>query len=356
MPRKPPGAASDPALRRALLRWYDRHRRPLPWRGTRDPYRIWLSEVMLQQTRVATATPYYHAFLRRFPTLGSLARAREADVLAAWAGLGYYRRARHLHEAARLVVREHGGRVPAAPAAFAGLPGVGRYTAGAVLSIAFDRALPVVDGNVARVLSRLRALPAAVRAPQGAKALWALAAALVPARRPGDWNQALMELGAILCTARSPRCGECPVRRGCRAFALGRVAAFPPVPARRAGEKVRQALVLIERWGRMLVARREGPLLRGLWEPPGVELAPRRSARLALVARLADLGLRARLTPAGTIIRHTITRRDIAAEVWRGELAGSLPRSAGLRWVDPRRPGVALTALAKKVAGLRPVR
>ena len=356
MPDEAPRAASDPALRRALLRWYDGHRRSLPWRGERDPYRVWLSEVMLQQTRVAAATPYYHAFLERFPTLESLARSREADVLAAWAGLGYYRRARQLREAARLVVREHGGRVPGELAAFALLPGVGRYTVGAVLSIAFDRALPALDGNVARVLSRLRALRAALREPRGAKALWALAAALVPARRPGDWNQALMELGATVCTPRTPHCGECPVSRWCRAFALGRVAELPPASARRAREKVRQAVVLIERRGRMLVVRRDGPPLAGLWEPPGVELAPGRSARAALDARLAGIGLRARLAPAGTTIRYAITHRDITAEVWHGELAGSLPRSARLRWVDPRRPGVALTALAKKVAGWRPVR
>jgi A/G-specific adenine glycosylase len=348
-----PRAASEPALRRALLRWYAGHGRTMPWRGERDPYRIWLSEVMLQQTRVTTATPYYHAFLERFPTLESLARAREADVLTAWAGLGFYRRARQLREAARLVVREHGGRVPGEPAAFARLPGVGRYTVGAVLSIAFDRAMPALDGNVARVLSRWCALRATLREPRGAQALWALATALVPARRPGDWNQALMELGATVCTPRVPRCDGCPVRRWCRAFALDRVAEFPPVRARRAGEKVRQVVVLIERRGRMLVVRREGPLLAGLWEPPGIELAPRRSARRALEVRLAGIGLRARLAPVGATIRHAITHRDITAEVWRGELTASHSHPARLRWVDPRDPGVPLTALAKKVARLR---
>ena len=356
MPPDPLRVATDPSLRRALLRWYRRHRRPLPWRSTRDPYRIWLSEVMLQQTRIATVTPYYHAFLERFPTLDSLARARPADVLAAWAGLGYYRRARHLHDAARWVVREHGGRVPGEPAAFARLPGVGRYTAGAVLSIAFDRPLPALDGNVARVLSRLRAMPAAIRDPKGARTLWALAAALVPARHPGDWNQALMELGATVCTPASARCGACPVRRWCRAFALGRVDEFPPVPVRRAGRKVRRAVALIGRRGRILVERCEGPLLTGLWEPPGVELAPARSARATLGARLLALGLRARLAPAGVTVRHTITHRDITVEVWLGELIGPPPgpalrasAPAALRWVDPRRPGVALTALARRL-------
>jgi A/G-specific adenine glycosylase len=360
MPRKPPRPPrgtvplrSATVLRRALLRWYDRHRRTLPWRGVRDPYRIWLSEVMLQQTRIATATPYYHAFLDRFPTLRSLARAREPDVLGAWAGLGYYRRARFLHEAARLVVREHGGLVPDDPEAFARLPGVGRYTAGAVLSIAFDRPLPALDGNVARVLSRLRALPLSLRDARGARTLWELAASLVPMRRPGDWNQALMELGALLCTPRSPRCAECPVRGGCRARALGRVEDFPPRPGKRVGERVRQAVVLLERRGRMLVQRREGPLLAGLWEPPGVDRKEGRDTRAALRKRLAGLGVRARLAPTGHTVRHTITHRDIEAEVWRGVVSGAVPRSPRLRWVDPRAPGVALTALARKLAGLR---
>src|SRR5512136_569268 len=234
----PAAEVTERALRRALLGWYARRRRALPWRGVRDPYRIWVSEVMLQQTRIATATPYYHAFLGRFPTLAALARARPADVLEAWSGLGYYRRARSLHAAAREVVREHGGRVPDDPAAFERLPGVGRYTAGAVLSIAYGRPLPALDGNAARVLSRLEALPATMRDPAGARRLWALAAARVPADRPGDWNQALMELGATVCTPRAPRCAACPLRRHCRALALGRVDRLPPPAVRRAGERV----------------------------------------------------------------------------------------------------------------------
>src|SRR3989442_4471956 len=190
--RAAPGP-SPSRLRRRLRAWYRSHARPLPWRGTRDPYRIWVSEAMLQQTRVATVHSYYRAFLARFPTLESLARARPDHVLASWSGLGYYRRARHLHEAARLVVRDHAGRVPRDPAAFGRLPGVGRYTTGAVLSLAFDRPLAVLDGNVARVLSRLFALRASARDPRGARRLWALADALVPTRGAGEWNQALME-------------------------------------------------------------------------------------------------------------------------------------------------------------------
>src|SRR5207247_217348 len=172
------------------------------------------------------------AFLRRFPTLSALASAREPQVLAAWAGLGYYRRARHLHAAARLVVRDHRAKVPNDPEAFGRLPGVGRYTQGAVLSIAFDRPLAVLDGNVARVLSRWCALPVSIRDPRGARRLWALANALVPMRGVGDWNQALMELGATLCTPRSPSCQACPVKTSCRALALGSPEAYPPVTPR----------------------------------------------------------------------------------------------------------------------------
>ena len=342
-------APAGSVLRRRLLAWYDRHGRDLPWRRTRTPYPVWLSEIMLQQTQVATARPYYDAFLARVPTLAALARAKPAEVLASWAGLGYYRRARHLHEAARAVVRDHGGRVPEDPEVFGALPGVGRYTTAAVLSICFDRPLAVLDGNVARVLSRLYALPAAIRGPRGSKRLWAQAEALVPMRRPGDWNQAMMELGATICTPRAPACGRCPVRVLCRARALGRVAEFPPPVKRRAPETVRRAVALIERRGRVLMEQREGALLAGLWEPPGVELDDGAPAARAMRALVASHGLSVRLTPSARTVRHTITHRIISVEVWRGALDGAAPRSGRLRWVDPKRPTVPLTALARKL-------
>jgi len=348
-PAKPPNRAAQ----RALLAWYRRHRRDLPWRRTRDPWRVWVSEVMLQQTRVAAATPYYERFVARFPGVRAFAAASLEEALASWAGLGYYRRARQLHEAARLVVREHAGRVPSDAAAFAALPGVGRYTLGAVHSISFDSPLPVLDGNVARVLARWLARPLQAKRPADAKVLWAEAAARVPAASPGDWNQALMELGATICTPRAPRCGACPVRAHCRAFALGTPEAFPPAAPRRAAERLRRAIVLIERRGHVLVTRLDGPLLAGLWEPPGADLAAGAGARRSLGGALRALGLRAALADTGVRVRHTITHRAIEVELWRGTLREPPPRRANLRWADAANRDVALSALARKAIGRR---
>ena len=360
-------------LQRALLAWYRRHRRTLPWRASRDPYRVWVSEVMLQQTQVATATPYYERFVALFPTVRVLAQADPARVLAAWAGLGYYRRARQLHEAAGIVVREHAGRVPSDPRAFGALPGVGRYTLGAVLSIGFGSPLPVLDGNVARVLARLTARPLSVRRAPDARTLWAMAEALLPGatpagtRRaasaadrgvlawrggadPGDWNQALMELGATLCTPRTPRCGACPVRGHCRAFALGQQERFPPAAERRAPVVLRRAIAVLERRGRTLVVRRTGALLHGMWEPPGLEIAPGRGALAPLVRALSGLGIKARLTDTGARLKHVISHRSITVEVWRAELVGESPRaSSHTRWAVPGSRSLALTALARRV-------
>jgi A/G-specific adenine glycosylase len=240
--------------------------------------------------------------------------------------------------------------VPRDPAVFGGLPGVGRYTTGAVLSLAFDRPLAVLDGNVARVLSRLFAVRAAVRDARGARRLWALADSLVPARDAGEWNQALMELGATVCLPRAPRCDACPLAALCRARATNRVDEYPPVVARRVAVAVKRAVALIERGGRVLMARREGPLLEGMWEPPGVDLRAGSPARAQLSAGLARLGVRARLAATGRRLRHVITHRAITVAVWRGDVVGRLPRSARLRWVDPARARVPLTALARRLA------
>ena len=339
------------ARQRALLAWYRRHARKMPWRATRDPYRIWVSEIMLQQTQVATATPYYERFTARFPDVRSLASAPVDEVLALWAGLGYYRRARMLHAAAAHVVREHSGRVPDDPAAFAALPGVGRYTLGAVLSIAHRARLPVLDGNVARVLSRWTARPLQMRRPADARALWDMAAGLVPGGRvdPGAWNQALMELGATVCTPRAPRCDDCPVAGQCEARRQGRVTEFPPVAARRATERVTRAVAWIERRGRVLVVRREGALLAGLWEPPGVDVADGDDGGPALATLLRGLGGRATPRATEVRVRHTITHRAIEVRVWTAAAGAAAIRREDTRWIDPATTDLALTALARKL-------
>ncbi|HTM57748.1 MAG TPA: A/G-specific adenine glycosylase [Candidatus Udaeobacter sp.] len=335
-----------------MLRWYRQNARDLPWRRTRDPWAIWVSEVMLQQTQVATALPFYLRFMRRFPTPASFARARESDVLAAWAGLGYYRRARNLHSAARVVAREHGGRVPREPEAFGGLPGVGRYTRAAVTSIAFGAPLAVLDGNVARVLARVFALDVSVRDPRGARQLWAVAESMVPARSPGDWNQALMELGATVCTPRAPRCEECPLRRACRARELRRPEDYPASSTRPATVRVRRAVALIERRGGVLMIQRRGALLEGLWEPPGVELGEGELAEKKLGSALRALGVRTKLEKSEALIRHRITHRAIEVEVWRGKVAAlgaSRARRDDARFIDPRDTRLPLTALTRKI-------
>ena len=305
---------------------------------------------MLQQTRVATALPFYLRFMRRFPTPAALARARESDVLAAWAGLGYYRRARNLHSAARVVVREHAGRVPRDSGAFGELPGVGRYTRAAVMSIAFGEPLAVLDGNVGRVLARLFALDVSVRDPKGARELWELAESLVAAQTPGEWNQALMELGATVCTPRAPRCPECPLRRMCRAYQMGRPEEYPAVAARAATVRLRRAVALIERGGRVLMIQRRGTQLEGLWEPPGVDLANGERAETKLAAALRRIGVRVNLQPTGHVVKHTITHHAIEVEVWRGA-AMSAGRRTGPRFVDPKATRLALTALGRKLVG-----
>ena len=296
---------------------------------------------------------------RQVPRRGGPGARSPRRCAGRMAGLGYYRRARHLHEAAGVVVREHAGSVPSDPRAFAALPGVGRYTLGAVLSMGFGRSLPVLDGNVARVFSRLTSEPVTVKRPADAKRLWDLAERLMPraagssnrTRLPGQWNQALMELGAMVCTPRSPRCSACPVRTHCAARARGVQHELPPVPGRRAVERVRRAVACVWDRGRLLVARREGALLDGLWEPPGVELSRGEDAGAALGARLSKLGVRVPLADSGRRERHTITHRLITVEVWEGEAPLPASRATATRkWVSPRGEArLALSALAARL-------
>jgi A/G-specific adenine glycosylase len=272
--------------RRRLLRWYDRNKRDLPWRGQRDPYRVWISEIMLQQTRVAVVIPYYERFVRRFPTIRDLAEAKESEVLTLWSGLGYYRRARMLHQAAKQVIAQWNGEMPRTSANLRSLQGVGRYTAAAIASICYEEESAVVDGNVERVLDRLhgRELAAADH--------WRLAQETIPRSRPGDFNQAMMELGATVCTPLSPQCADCPLRKLCRQQGIVTVAR----QTKRAKRTLRYLLDSSGTRIRLVKRKSSERLMPNMWELPTAD-------------NVGDVSLR---------LRHSITSIDYAVEVRRG--------------------------------------
>lgn len=331
-------------LRGALLRWYRRERRDLPWRRTRDPYRIWISEAMLQQTRVETVIPYYERFLDHFPDVKALASADLETVLGAWQGLGYYSRARNLKRAAEHVVSCHGGALPDTSEGLRELPGVGRYTAGAVASIAFDRPEPIVDGNVARVLSRIHGLTDDPKSPAGQRRLWQEAARLVRGRAPGDLNQALMELGATVCTPRAPACPRCPVRAVCEARGRGDPEALPVGAKRPKPRDVTAVAAFVERRGRALAVRRlEGGLLGGLWDLPGGDLAAGERPAAGLHRTLREhVGLELEEARRLGQVSHVFSHRRLTLHVYRCRAAAGRVRLAGFdahRWLSA--PGLA---------------
>ena len=329
-----------------LLAWYGVAKRDLPWRRTSDPYRIWLSEIMLQQTTVSVVEGRFAPFLAKFPDLRTLAAASEEKVVAAWSGLGYYSRARAFHRAARIVAAEHGGKVPSDAVAFRALPGVGPYTAGAVLSIAFGCREPLVDGNVARVLCRLFALHGDPVSGTLKKRLWTLAADLLPARDPGDFNQAMMELGALICTPAAPACPACPLRKVCHAFAQGVVELIPTRKKSAATSRVRLAGALFESGRGILLARRspEETPLAGMWLFPGGQVkrwadAPRLLTRIAGRA----LGASVDVSRAPVVkVSHSITRYRIDFRLFEARFENGPPSLRGLpRFAWVRRRGVA---------------
>jgi len=314
-----PSGARLRDFQRRLLTWFDHRKRALPWRETSDPYRIWISEVMLQQTRVAAVLPYYHRFLKRFPTVRALARAPEESVLEAWAGLGYYSRARNLQRAAQEIVSKHHGKFPKTLDEALALPGVGHYTAAAVLSLAYSVPLAVLDGNVARVIARLSATRGDVREPAKWRGLQAAADALLPPAAigtPGAWNQSLMELGATVCTPRAPACPECPISRFCHARAQGLQNEIPQKRTKPAPVAVRlAAAVLLDPQRRTLLVlpndRAAGALFSRMWQFPAVPAATM-GAEAALRRHLRDtLGIEPAECLALPATRHTVTFRRI---------------------------------------------
>ena len=305
------------AFRRALLDWYGEHQRDLPWRRTHDPYAVWISEIMLQQTRVDQVRPYYDRFMERFPTVEHLGKAPLENVLKAWEGMGYYARARNLHRAARRVVDEHGGQIPDDPVRISDLPGIGPYTAAAILSIAFGRDCPVVDGNVVRVLSRLFHLTDNPASSAARKRIDSLAGRLLASGRAGDYNQAMMELGATICTPRNPRCGECPVNPYCEARKLLPDPSVLPKKRPRAQRPHRHvAAGIVHRDDKVLIVRRpaEG-LLGGLWEFPGGVVGNGVVGETFLAEELKDtLGIDIRVDYAVTTLRHAFTHFEMTLQ------------------------------------------
>lgn len=309
---------SQPEFAQALLDWYDRHKRSLPWRENADPYRVWLSEIMLQQTRVAAVLQHYQRFLKKFPTVQKLAKARESSVLAAWSGLGYYRRARMLHAAAKIVAREYGGKFPTTASDLQTLPGIGRYTAAAMASITFGELVAVVDGNVERVLRRV------VGRPLVGEELWREAQVRLSDNRPGDFNQAMMELGATVCVPGPPKCLLCPVRSFCATQGEG-------AQSRSNGRQRKRSVhyALGRRDGAIFLVQRarDASLMPGMWELPEVQGSTHTNGTC--------------LT-----LRHSITVTDYTVKVVRGPA----PAKTAGKWVaEARLEKLPLTGLARKI-------
>jgi A/G-specific adenine glycosylase len=337
-----PDAAWHQQFRRRLRAWFDRHARDLPWRRRSDPYAIWISEIMLQQTQVATVKPYFERFMEALPSIEALARADEHEVLRLWEGLGYYRRARQLHQAAKLIVAEYGGRFPRDPEAVRRLPGIGRYTAGAVLSIAFDAREPILEANTLRLFSRLLAYRGDPTSTEGGRLLWAMAEAVLPRRGAGRFNQALMELGSEVCTPRVPRCPECPAATLCRANAEGLQAEIPPPKRRPVFEDRHEVAVVVARRGKVLLVRcPQGERWAGLWDFPRFEVQSEEPAALAGEIREKVLGRTGVAVEPGqrlTTFKHGVTRFRITLDCYQARyLSGpngqhELPES---RWLRP---------------------
>lgn len=330
----PASGGIGPEFARRLLRWYRRHKRDLPWRRTSDPYAIWVSEVMLQQTTVNAVIPRYDEWLALFPDVRALARAPLQKILKAWQGLGYYQRARNMSAAAKIIVARHGGRLPGDAEALRGLPGFGAYTTAAVLSIAFGRRAPLVDANIRRVLMRVFGIHGEAQTRHDRAWLERLSP-LLPARRPGDFNQALMELGALVCRSKNPVCLRCPIETKCAAFAAGEQEIIPS-PRERLTRRITAVVGVIMKNGRVLIQRRpETGLLGGLWEFPGGKVKRGETLRAALVRELGEeLGAVPTSSLPLMTVNHSYTQFRVTLHAYRCTLAADPKRDPeNRRWV-----------------------
>ncbi len=328
-------------LAERLLKWYATHARRLPWRARSDPYWVWVSEIMLQQTQVEAVLPYFQRWMERFPDLETLSNAPLQEVLSAWEGLGYYSRARNLHRAAQEISSRYHGNLPRDVAQLCKLPGIGRYTAGAIASIAFGLDEPALDGNARRVLARVFDVQEPARSPGGERRLWNLAAQNLPPGRAGEYNQALMDLGAMICTPRAPACGQCPLADMCRAYALGVQAERPVLTRRPRTPHYTVTAAVIRREGRVLIAQRPlDGLLGGLWEFPGGKLQDGEDLVSCLQREIyEELGVEVRVVGLIGVYQHAYTHFKVTLHAFTCELSnGSQPRpiqALDLRWVAP---------------------
>ena len=354
----------EQGFRRRLLAWFDENQRDLPWRYVDDPYAVWVSEIMLQQTRVTTVLDYYERWMKRFPTVEDLAEANIEEVLELWSGLGYYRRARHLHRAAAMVVEEYGGELPQSVKGLKTLTGIGDYTAGAIASIAFGQVEPLVDGNVMRVISRYYARDEDPKRGAGKRFIWEQAGRLVDPGRPGDFNQGLMELGSLVCTAKSPKCSDCPVRGGCQGFACGDPSRFPPsaTPTRQRPMRGRVCVVHRVNGGEAEFLLRRRPadgLLAGLWEFPTVEVDgknwPTVEELHGWLAEESETNQQQDLSKEFGEIEHVFSHRRLKVKIHQWDVSALHWSTSGRRWrwvSEGELSGVASSALLGKVKRL----
>jgi len=331
----PPGEVAG-----LLLDWYNHHARQLPWRDQPEPYRVWISEIMLQQTRVETARPYFERWMALFPDVVSLAQASEQQVLQAWEGLGYYSRARNLHKAARQVMEYHAGRIPADRTELEKLPGIGRYTAGAIASIAFGKDEVALDGNIRRVLARIYNVDIPARSPAGERRLWDLAAQLLPAGRAGDFNQAMMDLGSSICTPRAPACLACPIASACQAYALGLQEARPVLETHPPVPHYLVTAAVIYKDGQVLIARRpSNGLLGGMWEFPGGKVEKGEELDQCLAREIfEELGVQIQVDDHIGIFHHAYTHFKVTLHAFFCSLTSGDPRAlhaSDIRWITP---------------------
>jgi A/G-specific adenine glycosylase len=310
--------AKRKGIQARLLKWYKENKRDLPWRKTKDPYAVWVSEIMLQQTQVATVIPYYQKFLKSFPTIRHLAKADLSRVLKVWEGLGYYSRARNLHRASRLISNHFHGRVPDQPKDLLALPGIGRYTAGAILSIAFNKAAPILDGNVKRVISRLVAVSDSPARGKTEARLWHFSESLLPKGHAGSFNQGLMDLGAMICTPKEPRCPKCPLRDLCKGKASGDPERFPAKALRKKIPHIEAVSAVIQQEGRVLLQQRppEG-LLGGLWEFPNWPIEEKNDSQEVLRLKVkSEIGLRVKPRELIGSFRQTFSHFKLTLQVF----------------------------------------